>query len=479
MTPDKLVLVTGATGYIGGCLVPLLLEKGCRVRVLAREPGCLVGKPFRSRVEVVEGDLDSPVVLGQALQGVSTAYYLVHNMSSGPNYVDREFHSAGNFIQAAGLSGVEHVIYLGGLADSNDDIGQHLRSRIKTGNILRQGRVPVTEFRASLIIGSGSISFEMVRYLAEQFPILFGPRWVHNRTQPIAVQNVLEYLVSALDNPICRGKIYEIGGTDKLTYAEVMSTYARLRGLKRWIIAVPGMSANFMGALAGIFTPVPAKIARPLLGGMRSDSVVQDESAISDFPFIHPLSYETSVSMALEDLSPENYEIIWENPGSWFRSKRGGLFVEGQQVRAQVLPAAAWRVITGLGGEQGWLYLDWLWKLRGLLDRAIGGPGSRGRQKDHTLIEGDVLDYYRVETLEPGHLMRLKSEIKAPGLGWMEWRIQEQPEGGVLITQMAYFAPHGLLGFLYWYILLPVHRLVFKGLLRAIVLQTNEIQKSQ
>ncbi len=470
------MLVTGATGYIGGSLVPRLLEKGCRVRVLAREPGCLSDKPFRSRVEIVEGDLDSPAVLSQALHGVSTAYYLVHNMSSGRNYVDREFLSAHNFIQAAGVSGVEHVIYLGGLADSNDDIGQHLRSRINTGNILRQGRVPVTEFRASLIIGSGSISFEMIRFLAEQFPILFGPRWIRNRTQPIAIHNVLEYLLSALDNPVCRGKIYEIGGTDILTYAEVMTTYARLRGLKRWIIAVPGMSANFMGTLAGIFTPVPAKIARPLLGGMRSDSVVQVEAAISDFPLIHPVSYEASVLMALENLSPGSLEPIWDNPVTWFRIKRAGFFVEGQQARAQLQPGIAWRVITGLGGEQGWLYLDWLWKFRGFLDTAIGGPGLRGRQKDRTLIEGDVLDYYRVEKLEPGHLMRLKSELKAPGLGWMEWRIVEQPEGGVLITQIAYFAPHGFFGFLYWYILLPVHHLVFKGLLRAIVRRANEIQ---
>jgi uncharacterized protein YbjT (DUF2867 family) len=479
MNPDKLILVTGATGYIGGNLIPRLLEKGCRVRVLAREPGCLSDKPFRSQVEVVEGDLDSPVILDQALQGVSTAYYLVHNMGSGKNYVDRELVSAHNFIQAAGVNGVEHIIYLGGLADPQDNIGLHLRSRINTGNVLRQGLLPVTEFRASLIIGSGSISFELIRYLTEQIPILFGPQWIYNRTQPVAVQNVLEYLIAALDNPDCLGKIYEIGGKDILTYAEVIFIYARLRGLKRRIFVLPGMSVNLMGQMAGIFTPIPAKIARPLLGGMRSDSVVQTDTARLDFPNVHPLSFDKSISVALENLSPGNFESIWENTESEFRVKREGFFVEGQRVRSPVAPGSAWRAITTLGGRRGWLYMDWLWKFRGLLDSAVGGPGLRGRKKDAPLIEGDVLDYYRVEVLEPGQRMRLKSELKAPGGGWMEWRIKEQPEGDVLITQVAYFAPHGSLGFLYWYILLPVHHLVFTGLLRAINRQANEIQSGQ
>jgi uncharacterized protein YbjT (DUF2867 family) len=474
---DRLVLVTGATGYIGRSLVPRLLEKGYRVRALVRDPARLSGQSWWSQVEVVQGELSSPGILNQSMQGVSTAYYLVHNMASGRDYVEKEIDSARNFSQAAGMSGVEHIIYLGGLADPGDDIGLHLRSRIKTGDILRQGSVPVTEFRASLIIGSGSISFELIRYLTEQFPILFGLPWIHNRTQPIAVQNVLDYLLSALDSKIARGKIYEIGGKDVLTYAEVISVYARLRGLKRLIIAVRGMSVDLMSQLVGKFTPIPAKIAGPLLGGMRSDSVVCADAAKLDFPHIQPLNYEASVLKALDCLSPDNLEPIWENNESWFRIKREGFFVEGQVTRFRVQPEAAYRAITGLGGRRGWLYLNWLWKFRGLFDGLIGGPGLRGRREDGVLIEGDILDFYRVEVLEPGQRMRLKSELKAPGLGWMEWRVREQAGGDVLLTQIAYFAPHGFLGFLYWYILLPVHHLVFTGLARAIVRQANEIQK--
>lgn len=477
MKTDKLVLVTGATGYVGGCLIPRLIEKGYRLRLLVRDPARLFDKPFRSQVEVVNGDLLSPGILEIAMRDVTTAYYLVHNMSSGLNYIDREINSARNFTLAAGMSGMEHIIYLGGLADPRDDIGSHFRSRIKTGDILREGSVPVTEFRASLIIGSGSISFELIRYLTEQFPVLVGPLWIHNRTQPIAVQNVLDYLLSAMEDQYYRGKIYEIGGRDVLTYAEVMSVYACLRGLKRRIIAMPGISVDFMSYLAGTLTPIPAEIAGPLLGGMRSDSVVKDPLAQQDFPQIHTLDYETSVSMALECLSPGNLEFIWENNGSGFRIKREGFFIEGQQTRFRVQTETVYRAITCLGGRHGWLYLNWLWIIRGFLDRLVGGPGLRGRRDDDCLSEGDILDFYRVEALEPGHRLRLKAEMKAPGLGWMEWRVKEQPGGEVSLTQIAYFAPRGSLGFLYWYILLPVHHLVFTGLIKAIAHQAVEIQK--
>ena len=267
MLPEKLVLVTGASGYVGGCLVPRLLEEGYQVRMLARDPRRLQGRSWRSQVEVVQGDLLYPGALNQAMQGVSTAYYLVHNMASGRNYVEREIESARNFASAAGAAGLEHVIYLGGLADPAEDIGLHLRSRIQTGDILRQGSVPVTEFRASLIIGSGSISFEMIRYLTEQFPILAGPPWMINRTQPIAIQNVLDYLISALDIQTRRGNIYEIGGKDVLTYAEAMSIYAHVRGLKRRVFVLPGIPLNLMAALAGLLTPVPAGIAGALSEG--------------------------------------------------------------------------------------------------------------------------------------------------------------------------------------------------------------------
>ena len=475
MTPGKLVLVTGATGYIGGCLVPRLLEKGYRVRALVRDPGRLSGRSWFSQIGVVQGDIISPDHLHQAMQGVFTAYYLIHNMTSGPGYFEKEVDSARKFASAARAAGVQHIIYLGGLADPQDDIGLHLRSRIQTGVALRNEGVPLTEFRASLIIGPGSISFEMIRYLTEQLPILFGPAWINNRTQPIAVQNVLDYLLAALENPDSHGKIYEIGGRDILTYAGTISVYARLRGLKRRVITLPGMPVDLMARFVGLLTPISARIAGPLLGGMCSDSVVRNESANRDFPQIHSLDYETSVSMALEHLSPGCLETGWENGASSFKIKHAGFFIEGQRIRLAIQPGAAYHVITGLGGRAGWLYLNALWKLRGYFDRLVGGPGLRGRKTGHDLVIGDVVDFYRVEALENDRLMRLKAELKAPGQGWMEWRVEPHPEAGVSVTQIAYFAPKGLSGFLYWYVLLPVHRLVFTGLIKAIARNAQNV----
>ncbi len=458
--------------------MPRLLEKGYRVRMLVRDPIRLSGRAWLSQVEVVRGDILSPGVLDRSMQGIYAAYYFIHNMNTGRNYFEKEIESARNFVSTAGAHGVEHIIYLGGLADPANDIGLHLRSRIQTGNTLRQGSVPVTEFRASLIIGSGSISFEMVRYLTEQLPVVFGPPWMHNRTQPIAIQNVLDYLIAALENPASRGKIYEIGGKDILTYAGTISVYARLRGLQRRFLILPGMSVDLMARVAGLLTPVPARIAGPLLGGMRSDSVVHDGAASRDFPHIEPVDYETSVRMALERLSPGSLETGWEKGASSFRIKQEGFFIEGQQIHLEGRPEAAFHTITSLGGRRGWLYLDGLWKLRGFFDRLIGGPGLRGRRTDDDLAVGDILDFYRVEALEINRLVRLKAELKAPGPGWMEWRIRALPEGAVSLTQIAYFAPKGVPGFLYWYLLRPVHRLVFAGLIKAIAHRADQIQNS-
>lgn len=468
MTPDPLILVTGVTGYIGGNLVPRLLEKGYRVRMLVRDPHCLFGRPWLGQVELVVGDILSQGILDQAMQGIYATYYFIHNMSSGRNYHKREIEAARNFASAASIHGLEHIIYLGGLADPTRDIGLHLRSRIETGDALRQGRVPVTEFRASLIIGSGSISFEMIRYLTEQFPIFFAPGWMANRTQPIAIQNVLDYLVAALECPASRGKIYEIGGKDLLTYAETINIYARLRGLKRRFVTLPGLPVELLARIVGKLTPVPARIAGPLLGGMRTDSVVRDGSAARDFPLIQPIGYESSVRLALEHLSPGCFESGWEKGATSFRIKQEGFFIEGQQIQLAVGPETAYQAVIELGGRRGWLYLNGLWQLRGFVDRLVGGPGLRGRRADDLLVEGDVVDFYRVEALEQDRLVRLRAELKAPGLGWMEWRIQPLQAGTVWLSQIAYFAPKGAPGFLYWYLLLPFHRLVFSGLLKAI-----------
>lgn len=478
MTSARLIFVTGLTGYVGGSLVPRLLEKGYRVRGLARDPGRLSGRSWFPQIEVVQGDLLIPDLLNHAMQGVSAAFYLVHNMANGRDYIHHEIDSARNFAGAAGAAGLEQIVYLGGLADPGKVIGQHLRSRLQTGDILRQGRVPVTEFRSSLIIGSGSISFEMIRYLTEQFPVLLGPRWMYNRTQPIAIQNVLDYLLAALENQASRGKIYQIGGKDHLTYAGTMAGYARLRGLKRRSVVIPGLSVRFLAKMAGKFTPVPASIAGPLLEGMRGDSVVFDQAVRRDFPQIEPLGYESSVLLALEQLAPGWIESPWENGISSFRIKRQGFFIEARRTHLDCTPGTVFAVITGLGGRRGWLYLNGLWKLRGLLDRLVGGPGLRGRRSDDEMVEGDVVDFYRVEALEQDRMVRLRAELSAPGLGWMEWRLQAQPHGGVCLSQLAYFAPRGTAGFLYWYLLLPFHRRVFAGLLKAIADRAGGSQNS-
>jgi uncharacterized protein YbjT (DUF2867 family) len=464
---EKRILVTGATGYIGSCLIPRLLEKGYVVRVLVRDLETLRGRNWLSQVEVAQGDLLEVVSLRSALEGVTAAFYLVHNMSSGRHYEAREAESAGNFAAMAEAAGLQQIIYLGGLANPDEKIGAHMRSRLHTGEILRSGRVPVTEFRASLVIGSGSISFEMIRYLTEQVPVLVGPLALKNLAQPIAVQDVLDYLLAALETPACQGGIYEIGGKDVLSYAQAMSAYARLRGLKRAILLLPWVPANLMAALVGKLTPVPAHIARPLIGGMRSSSIVRSEAAGQAFPDIHPQPYRDSILRALEQLTPSRLEPTWKNGASLSRYRKEGFFIENRQIRIKVRPEAVFQVVIGMGGKNGWYFMDGLWKLRGFLDRLAGGVGLRGRSSEENLSENDVVDYYFVEALEAGRLLRLKAELKAPGDGWMEW--QTIPDGeGTLLTQTAFFAPRGVPGFLYWYLLWPVHAMVFAGMIRAI-----------
>jgi uncharacterized protein YbjT (DUF2867 family) len=463
----KLVLVTGATGYIASRLIPKLLERGYRVRCLVRGAHRLKARTWFPHVEIVRGDVMEPSTLPPVMDGAHTAYYLIHNMSSGHGYTALEQDGAQNFASAAERSGVEHIIYLGGLADPNREISSHMRSRIDTGESLRAGNVPVTEFRAGVIVGPGSISFEMIRFMTELMPVIFGPTWLQNISQPIAAQNVIDYLLAALQKGTGKNGIFEIGGPDRMSYAELMLTYGRLQGLGRKYVTLPGIPLWFMALGVEWMTPVPASIARPLVDGMRSDSLVQDETARQVFPNVNLIGYETAVNSALEQLRPDRLEPVWADCDRSVKfMKHEGFFIDHRCTQVDAPPEKVFQIISAMGGKNGWLYANWLWILRGWLDRIVGGPGMRGR--NDVLKVGDILDCYRIEALEEGRLLRLHSELKVSGEGWMEWRVEIE-DGVTRLSQTGFFAPRGFWGFAYWIALSPVHRLVFRGLIRAIV----------
>lgn len=480
---EKLILVTGATGYIASRLIPQLLDRGYRVRCLVRQSLQLKTRAWFPYVEVVHGDVMKPSTLAPALEGVHTAYYLIHNMSSGHGYTSLELDGAQNFVSAAERAGVGQIIYLGGLADPKRKISSHMRSRIDTGESLRKGKIPVTEFRAGVIVGPGSISFEMIRFMTELLPVILGPNWLQNMSQPIAVQNVIDYLLCALDNLAGQGQVFEIGGPDKMSYAQLMLTYGRLRGLWRKNVTIPGIPLWFMALGVEWMTPVPASIARPLVDGMRSDSLVQDETARQIFPNVNLIGYEEAVKSALEQLHPNRLAPAWMNCDQPVKfMKHEGFFIHHRCTPVNAPPEKVFQVISAMGGKNGWFFANWLWTLRGWLDRLIGGPGMRGspllegrvpdRVEGSGVRVGDYVDFYRIEALEKKRLLRLHSELKAPGEGWMEWRVEIE-DGVTRLSQTGFFAPHGFWGFAYWFLLSPVHRLVFRGLIKAIARQAE------
>jgi uncharacterized protein YbjT (DUF2867 family) len=464
----RLILVTGANGYIASRLVPRLLKMGYPVRALAREPLRLAGRTWLSQVEVVRGSARDASSLAQALHGVDTAYYLIHNMASGRGYTEVEKESARLFAEAADEAQVGHIVYLGGLADPNSPhLAPHMRSRIETGEVLRQGRVPVTEFRAGVIVGAGSISFEMIRFLTECFPILPGPTWLRNGCDPIAASNVVDYLTAAIERPEARDGIYEMGGPGRMTYGETMLRYARSRGLGRLLFTVPGIPIRFMARFVDWLTPVPFPIATALVGGLQSDSVVRDDAARRVFPEIRLISYEDALQIALNDLTPSRLERVWEGfDGQTIRTKHEGFFIDHRRQDVDACAEDVFARLRRMGGKEGWPYADWLWRLRGWLDRLFALLSNR-RSPEGQASSDERVDYYRVETVEPPVLLRLHSELLAPGEGWMEWRVEPRGRTSILM-QTAFFAPRGLPGFTYWFLLGPVHRIVFRGLLRAL-----------
>ncbi len=446
---------------------------------MARDPARLQGRRWRSQVEVTGGDCLQAETLPAAMSGAEVAFYLVHSMAGGHDFEQRDLVAARNFSQAAEQAGVQRIIYVGGLGDSKSDLSTHLRSRQETGAALREAGVPVTEFRAAVIVGSGSLSFEIIRYLTERLPVMICPRWLYTRAQPIAIRNVLDYLVAALDTPESAGRILEIGGADVLTYGDMLRGYAHARGLRRWLLPVPVLTPRLSSYWVHLVTPVPAAIAQPLIRGLRNDVVVCDDSAQRLFPHIKPMTYDTAVRLALANLDRGQVETAWSDAVASSQgdvtpvqlTSQEGMILERRQRTVASSADAVFRCFTQLGGEVGWLYMDWTWKIRGALDRLVGGVGlRRGRRDPRDVRVGDAVDFWRVEAVEPGRTLRLRAEMKVPGRAWLEFHVEPRGENSAVLSQTAFFAPRGLSGLVYWYALYPIHALIFSGLARKLAL---------
>ncbi len=465
--------MTGATGYVGGRLLGVLEASGHEVRCLARQPAHLAVRPG-SRTQVVAGDVLNPASLAAALKDVDIAYYLVHSMGEGSGFEQHETVGAQNFAVAARAAGVARVIYLGGLGDAQSDLSPHLRSRHEVGRILRESGVLTLELRASIVIGSGSLSFEMIRALCEHLPVMVTPRWVSVLAQPIAIQDLIEYLVQSLDVPIDVSTIVEIGGADQLSYGALMREYMRQRHLRRVMIPVPLLTPWLSSLWLGLVTPLYARVGRKLLESMKYPTVVHGDRAAGLFR-LQPRGAADAITAALQYEDREFAETRWfdslsaSGTAQGFGGARfGQRLVDRRTVRVEASPAACFASIERLGGPDGWLAFNGLWRLRGFLDLLVGGVGMRrGRPEHRPLRVGDPIDFWRVEVREPPRRLRLLAEMKLPGRAWLEFVVE--PDGpGALVTQTALFDPIGLLGRAYWYGVYPLHGLVFAGMLEGI-----------
>lgn len=474
-------LVTGATGYIGGRLIRELLAHGYRVRVLARKPERLKDHPWIDGVEVVSGDANDVDALDQALEGIDVAYYLLHALMSKDNFEQEEKDIAEKFGKAAKKANIQRIVYLGGIIAQNELLSPHLQSRSDTGTILRSCGVPTIELRAGVVIGSGSASFEMLRYLTERLPIMTTPRWVETKIQPIAVRDVLRYLVgaAALD-PSITGD-YDIGGPEVFSYRDMMMKYAEAAGLrKRIIIPVPVLTPKLSSGWVGLVTPVPITLARRLVESLKNEVVARDDSIrklIPDSKYgLTP--FKKAVELALTRIKEANVETRWTNasvPGTpsdplptdpdW---AGGTLYTDVRTMHSDDSIETVWKRVEAIGGKNGYSTATWAWEVRGLMDKFVGGVGlRRGRRDDEHLIEGEALDFWRVEAINRPMLLRLRAEMKMPGLAWLEFALEKDESGsGTVITQRALFAPKGLFGHAYWWSVWPMHGLVFPSMVK-------------
>jgi uncharacterized protein YbjT (DUF2867 family) len=415
------------------------------------------------------------------MERVETAYFLVHSMGSSGNFEEKEQVAAQNFARAAREAGVSRIIFLGGLGHG-DGLSAHLRSRQSVGRILADSGIPTFELRASIIIGSGSLSFEMIRALVDKLPLMVTPRWVRVQAQPISVEDVISYLVEALDLPLSAAGVYEIGGSDRVTYGELMREYARQRGLRRWILPVPVLSLRLSSLWLGLVTPIYARVGRKLIDSVRHPTVVEDSRALDVFS-IRPAGFRFAISRALANEDRQYAETRWSDalsssgePRSYGGSTSGSRIVDSRSVTVPVSQGRSFEPIERIGGRNGWYYANWLWSLRGFLDLLTGGPGMRrGRRHPTEILPGDALDFWRVEAFEPNRLLRLRAEMKVPGRAWLQFEVSEKGGRRTEIRQTAIFDPLGLAGRLYWYALYPLHALIFRGMLREIGRRAEKI----
>lgn len=469
------VILTGATGYVGGRLAPLLLGAGYEVRCLVRSRRKLDSRPWSgdARVETVELDLTDEAALTEAMRGCEAAYYLVHSMeATGREYAQRDRRLAQTFAQAANRAGVQRIIYLGGLGELGEGLSQHLASRREVEKCLASTPVPVTTLRAAMIIGSGSASFEILRYLVERLPIMVTPRWVNTECQPIAIRNVLQYLVACLSQPATVGQTIDIGGPEVLTYRQLMEITAKELGLaRRWVISVPLLTPRLSSLWIHLITPVSSRIARPLAEGLRNRVVCRDDRACRLMP--QPLlSVREAIAASLVKIDAADISTAWTDAGvipgdpDWAGGK---VFTNERHVDIKASPDAVFAAVCKVGGGHGYYATDWLWQLRGVADRLVGGPGlRRGRRHPEKLAFGDALDFWRVTGVESPRRLALRAEMKLPGEAILEFRLNPDTQGGTRLTQTARFRPRGLAGLVYWYAVLPFHGVVFRGMLRGI-----------
>ncbi|NDV18197.1 DUF2867 domain-containing protein [Pseudodesulfovibrio sp. JC047] len=483
---NGIICVLGATGYVGGRLVPTLLKQGWRIRAVGRSIEKLACRPFASdpRCEIVAADLFDTDSVRKALDGCHAAFYLVHSMQGRGDFAAKDRQAAHNMVQAAEHAAIERIIYLGGLIPDDPDISHHLQSRAEVGDILASGPVPCTRFRAGVILGSGSASFEIVRYLVDRLPAMVTPKWVRTESQPISIRDVLFYLSESLDHPETIGEAFDIGGPHIETYERLFRIYQEEAGLKkRLIVPVPFLSPKLSSYWLGFVSPIPVALARPLVLGLKNRVVCKDTRIRHIMP-CELSDARTTIRRALEKVKQHTVTTCWSDAGAihtpeWIACgdapyAGGAVFESAYRIKMEGCPDALWSKIVSIGGDNGWYCCNRLWGLRGMLDRLFGGVGlRRGRRDPEQLAIGDALDFWRVIDIQPAERLLLLAEMKLPGEALLEFTMEQSGTDNTQLTMTAKFLPRGVAGLAYWWSVYPLHALIFKGMISALAEQTG------